>query len=94
MKTMFDRAKTTTAAAMAPLKRHPVLYRSLGLLLAVALFVSGLLLVDVLTGDLRMPVVLTGVYFLPAVLRAWLLFYWAVRDEVRGARGRRAEKHA
>ena len=41
-----------------------------------------------------LPLALTAVYFLPAVLRAWLLFYWAARDEVRALKARRAQTHA
>ncbi len=93
MKTMFDRAKTKTAVMMAPLKKHPVLYRALGLIVTVSLYLSGLLVVDALTPTARMPLVLTAVYFLPAVLRAWLLFYWAVRSELREIKARR-ETHA
>lgn len=93
MKTMFDRAKTKTALMVAPLKKHPVLYRALGLIVTLALYLSGLLVVDALTTEARLPLVLTAVYFLPAVLRAWLLFYWAVRAEVKGIKARR-ETHA
>lgn len=93
MKTMFDRAKTKADAVMAPLKKYPVLFRALGLIVTFALYVSGLLAVDALTTEARLPLVLTAVYFLPAVLRAWLLFYWALRAEVRGVKARN-EKHA
>jgi hypothetical protein len=51
-------------------------------------------LVDAVSGDARLPLALTAVYFLPAVLRAWLLFYWAARDEVRALKARRAQTHA
>lgn len=81
-------------AAVAPLKRYPLVYRSLGLLLALVMYLAGLVLVDALSGDARLPLALTAVYFLPAVLRAWLLFYWAARDEVRALRARRGETHA
>ena len=31
----------------------------------------------------RIPVILFAVYFMPAVLRAWLQLYWQLRGDVR-----------
>lgn len=92
MKTMFDRVNEKVTAALAPLKRHPVTFSALSLLVVVALYVGGLMAVAAFTTETRLPLVLTGVYFLPAVLRAWLLFYWAARDEVRAVVKARSEK--
>jgi hypothetical protein len=86
MKAILDRAKTKQAAALASMKRYPVLFRALGLFVVVALYVAGLLTLNAFVKQSMMPLVLTGAYFLPAVLRAWMLFYWAARDEVRSLR--------
>jgi hypothetical protein len=91
MKTLFDRVTATGAAAVAPLKKHPLLYRGLGLALSLLLYSAGVLLVDALT-SIGFLVVLTAIYFLPALLRAWLLFYWQLRDEVVAWRDRRSGK--
>ncbi len=92
MKALFDRVTVATAAAVAPLKKHPLLYRSLGLALSLTLYCAGVLLVDALT-SIGFLVVLTAIYFLPALLRAWLLFYWQLREEVVAwRRGRRSGK--
>lgn len=91
MKTLFDRVTETGATAVAPLKKYPLLYRSLGLALSLVLYLSGVMLVDALT-SIGFLVVLTAIYFLPALLRAWLLFYWQLRDEVAAWRGRRSGK--
>lgn len=91
MKTLFDRVAATGAATVAPLKKHPLLYRSLALALALVLYSAGVLLVDALT-SIGFLVVLTAIYFLPALLRAWLLFYWQLRDEVVAWRDRRSGK--
>ena len=91
MKTLFDRVSETGAAAVAPLKKHPLLYRGLGLALSLILYIAGVVLVDALT-SIGFLVVLTAIYFLPALLRAWLLFYWQVRDDVREWRGRSSGK--
>ncbi|MBZ2189368.1 hypothetical protein K8B33_09685 [Alcanivorax sp. JB21] len=66
------------------MNRWPLLGRTLVLMVALVAYAAGLLAVDVATGDARMPVVLLAVFFLPAVLRAWLLVYWQVRDDLRG----------
>lgn len=86
MKAMLDQAKTKQAAVLASMKRYPVLFRALGLAVVVVLYVVGLLTLNAFVKQSMMPLVLTGAYFLPAVLRAWMLFYWAARDEVRSLR--------
>lgn len=91
MKTLFDRVTATGAAAAAPLKKYPLLYRGLGLALSLVLYSAGVLLVDMLT-NIGFLVVLTAIYFLPALLRAWLLFYWQLRDEMVAWRDRRSGK--
>jgi hypothetical protein len=35
------------------------------------------------TPEARIPVILFAVYFLPAVLRAWLQLYWQLRGDSR-----------
>jgi hypothetical protein len=89
MKTLFDRATEVLVSMVAPLKKHLLVYRALGVMLAVTLYAAGVLLVDRAT-DVGFVVVLVALYFLPAVLRAWLLFYWQLRDELNAWRGRRA----
>jgi hypothetical protein len=91
MKTLFDRVTETGAVAVAPLKKYPLVYRGLGLALSLVLYLAGIVLVDALT-SIGFLVVLTAIYFLPALLRAWLLFYWQVRDDVREWRGRNSGK--
>ncbi|EKF75384.1 hypothetical protein A11A3_03469 [Alcanivorax hongdengensis A-11-3] len=54
------------------------------MLFAVAAYAAGIYLVDVATPEARLPVVLFAVYFLPAVLRSWLQFYWQLRRDSRG----------
>lgn len=66
------------------MNRWPLLGRTLMLMVALVAYAAGLLAVDAATGDARMPIVLFAVFFLPAVLRAWLLVYWQVRDDLRG----------
>ena len=66
------------------MNRWPLLGRTLVLMVALVAYAAGLLAVDAATGDARMPIVLFAVFFLPAVLRAWLLVYWQVRDDLRG----------
>ncbi|MEY1660862.1 hypothetical protein [Isoalcanivorax beigongshangi] len=73
----------TLDRALAPIARMPLLYRALGLLVTVAAYLGGLALVQAASGDARMPMVLFGVFFLPAVLRAWLMLYWVVRKDPR-----------
>ncbi|MCU5781760.1 hypothetical protein MA04_01060 [Alcanivorax balearicus MACL04] len=68
---------------LAPVIARPLLARSLQLLLVLCAYGAGVLLVERVSGDARVPVILFAVYFLPAVLRSWLLFYWCVRDEVK-----------
>ena len=91
MKALFDRVTVAAASAVAALKKYPLLYRGLGLALSLTLYSAGVLLVDALT-SIGFLVVLTAIYFLPALLRAWLLFYWQLRDEVVAWRGRRSGK--
>lgn len=74
------------------LGRWPLVYRSLVLLVALGAYFGGLLGVDALSGDARLPVVLFGVFFLPAVLRAWLMVYWLVRKDPRAETGAANEK--
>mgnify|MGYP005752064651 CR=1 FL=1 len=89
MKTLFDRVQEKGAQVVAPLKQFPLLYRGLGVVLALALYTATLVAVEALAGSVFL-VVVTALYFLPAVLRAWLLFYWQVRADVKGWQLRRA----
>ncbi|MDF1822639.1 MAG: hypothetical protein P1U64_13735 [Alcanivoracaceae bacterium] len=86
MKTLFDRASETLEQAAAPIKRHPLVYRGLGLMLTLVLYSAGVLAADAVSGEAIFPVAIVAVYFLPAVLRAWMLFYWEVRKDVRELR--------
>lgn len=83
MKTIFRSAKEGATYLLAPITARPLLARSLQLLLVLCAYGAGVLLVERVSGDARVPVILFAVYFLPAVLRSWLLFYWCVRDEVK-----------
>jgi hypothetical protein len=86
MKTTFDHARQLMARAGKPLRRWPLFHRSLGLLVTLFAYGAGALTVSSLTGEAIMPVILFLVFFLPAVLRAWLLVYWQVRVDIRALR--------
>jgi len=81
MKALIDRI----VALGAPLEKHPLVYRAVGLLVVLTLYSAGVLLIDSVT-HIGFLVVLVALYFLPAVLRAWLLFYWQLRDDVKAWR--------
>ncbi|QJX02266.1 hypothetical protein HML84_10445 [Alcanivorax sp. IO_7] len=87
MKAIFRSAEQVVEKALAPVA-PTLLARTLQLMLAVALYAGGIAALVAVSGDSRIPVLLFAVYFLPAVLRAWLQVYWRVRDEVRGWRRR------
>ena len=78
MKTSFNLEKGGLAA---------VAVRGLLLALVVTLYVAGLLVVDYLSASTFL-VVLAGLYFMPAVLRSWLQFYWQVGAEISVIRSR------
>lgn len=86
MNTLFDRASETLEHAVAQIKRHPLVHRGLGLMLTLVLYSAGVLAADAVSGEAIFPVAIVAVYFLPAVLRAWMLFYWEVRKDVRELR--------
>lgn len=81
MKT-FDRVSETLERTVAPLKRHSLLYRVLALAVTLILYSAGVLAVDAMSGDAVFPVAVVAIYFLPAVLRAWLLLYWEARKSL------------
>ncbi|MAX54884.1 MAG: hypothetical protein CL537_05130 [Alcanivoracaceae bacterium] len=83
MNTIFRSAGQVSEKALSPLKAQPLLYRALQLVFALAAYAAGVYLVDLATPDARIPVILFAVYFLPAVLRAWLQFYWQLRGDSR-----------
>ncbi|ASK35230.1 hypothetical protein [Alloalcanivorax mobilis] len=83
MKTIFRSAKAVTEKTLAPVTARPLLSYSLQLVLAVALYAAGIAVVATASGESRIAVVLFAVYFLPAVLRAWLQVYWRLRDGVK-----------
>lgn len=64
----------------AVFSQHPLIQYSLGLLIALVAYASGLLLIDSVM-DTRLPLVAFAVFFLPAVLRSWLLVYWEVKAD-------------
>ena len=88
MKAILRSAGEVAENVLAPVTARPLLARTLGLLLTVALYAGGIAAVVAVSGEARIPVLLFAVYFLPAVLRAWLQLYWLVRDDVRGWRRR------
>lgn len=83
MKTMFDRAGKTLEQVREPLRRFPLAYRGLALTITLVLYSAGVLAVDAASGEALFPVALVAMYFLPAVLRAWTLFYWQLKDDVQ-----------
>jgi hypothetical protein len=89
MKTIFRSVQTVAGQALEPLMKRRLLAHSLQWVLTVALYAAGLWAVHAVSGDSRVGVVLFAVYFLPAVLRAWLLVYWGLRDTMKGVAGPR-----
>lgn len=83
MNTIIRSVGQVTDKALMPLKAQPVLYRVLQLVFALAAYAAGVYLVDLATPQARIPVILFAVYFMPAVLRAWLQLYWQLRGDVR-----------
>jgi len=83
MNTIFRSAGQVSEKALSPLTAQPLLYRALQLVFALAAYAGGVYLVDMATPEARLPVILFAVYFLPAVLRAWLQFYWQLRGDSR-----------
>lgn len=90
MPNMVDHARQALGTVVAPLQRWPLFYRTLILLLSVVAYVAGVLGVDAVSGEARLPEILFLVYFLPAVLRAWLMVYWQARKDLREFRRRRS----
>ncbi|MDX1616977.1 MAG: hypothetical protein R3300_21910 [Candidatus Promineifilaceae bacterium] len=86
MKTMFDRAGHALEKVREPLRRFPLAYRGLALAITLVLYSAGVLAVDAISGEAIFPVALVAMYFLPAVLRAWMLLYWQLKDDVRHLR--------
>ena len=86
MTAMFDQARLVWNRAIGPVRRWPLLYHSLHLLFALAVYAAGLVAVDLFSGEARMPVLLFLVFFLPGVLRPWLNLYWQARRDLRGLR--------
>lgn len=87
MDTIFRSAGQVSEKALAPLTSRPLLYRALQLVFALAAYSAGVYLVDLATPEARIPVVLFAVYFLPAVLRAWVQLYWQLRRDSRALVG-------
>lgn len=78
----METVKHTLEAVFAPLKRNPLVARTLVLMFALVAYSAGLLAVDAVL-DNRLALALVAVFFLPAVLRAWMEVYWAARDILR-----------
>ncbi len=91
MSTIFRSTKDTFGKLWAPVASHPLLARSLQLVLTLALYAGGAYAVALVSGEARIPLVLYAVYFLPAALRAWLQFYWRLRDDVKALGGQRSK---
>lgn len=85
MKTAFDQVRRVPGE-MA--RRWPLMSRSLALVLGLTAYMAGILAVDAISGEARLPVIFVVVFFLPAILRAWLMVYWQARKEVRDLRRR------
>ena len=83
MNTIFRSAGQVSEKALSPLKAQPLLYRALQLVFALAAYAAGIYLVNMATPEARIPVILFAVYFMPAVLRAWLQLYWQLRGDSR-----------
>jgi hypothetical protein len=83
MNTIFRSAGQVSEKALSPLKAQPLLYRALQLIFALVAYAAGIYLVDMASPEVRIPVILFAVYFMPAVLRAWLQFYWQLRGDSR-----------
>ena len=83
MNTIFRSAGQVSEKALSPLKAQPLLYRVLQLVFALAAYAAGIYLVNLATPEARIPVILFAVYFMPAVLRAWLQLYWQLRGDSR-----------
>ena len=83
MSTFMQSVGQVSEKALKPLKAQPLLYRALQLVFALAAYAAGVYLVDLATPEARIPVILFAVYFMPAVLRAWLQFYWQLRGDAR-----------
>lgn len=62
----------------AYLREKPLAKYVLGFMLALAAYAAGLMLIDSAM-DARWPLVAFAVFFLPVLLRAWLLVYWEVK---------------
>ncbi len=91
MSTIFRSTKDTFGKIWSPVASHPLWARSLQLVLALALYAGGAYAVALVSGEARIPLVLYAVYFLPAALRAWLQFYWRLRDDVKALGGQRSK---
>lgn len=89
MKTIFRCVREIAEKSLAPMTARPLLARGLQLLLAAVLYGAGVWAVVTVSGAARIPVILFAVYFLPAVLRAWLQFYWRLRDDLKSLGGSR-----
>lgn len=72
---VFDKIK-------AVFSQHPFVQHFIGLLIALVAYAAGLMLIDSVV-DTRLPLVAFAVFFLPAVLRAWLLVYWDVKADLQ-----------
>lgn len=81
MKTIFRSANPTAEKGL------PLL--GLQLIVTLALYAAGFWAVLAVSGGARLPVILFAVYFLPAVLRAWLQVYWRLRDDLKSLGGPR-----
>lgn len=88
MNNMVDQARQVMDRLTRPVRRWPLLYRTLHLMLALTLYATGILAVDAVSGEARMPVLLFLVFFLPGVLHVWLQLYWQVRRDLRALRQR------
>lgn len=74
--------KGLMAQALAPLKRMPMLYRTLQLAVVASLYAGIIYLVHLATPNNRIPDILVAVYFLPALLRAWTELYIEVKKDL------------
>ncbi|HLR17671.1 MAG TPA: hypothetical protein VK099_07345 [Alcanivoracaceae bacterium] len=62
----------------AYLRQNPLAKYAVGFMIALAAYAAGLMLIGSAM-NARWPLVAFAIFFLPAVLRAWMLVYWEVK---------------
>lgn len=83
MERLVNRVNERLENVREPLRKYPLMDRALVLTATAVVYLAVVLAVDFVSGDAVFPVLLVAMYFMPAVLRAWVLFYEQVRKEVK-----------